>query len=510
METNNSFNITSPLLIKLRLLVVRAALFFIAGFFGILISSQISLRGLSNVNAANESMKLSIQLIGSFNASMEQILKVVETGNVLDNRFTFNSAQKIAKEILKKALLSAKEAPQALISLQKTDHDLDEFTKAGLALFEKVENLPHPLLSNRIQPEFLIVKALELDVREDVRVAQLEIDKYSDASFENAYQKRYLPLISAIVFTLLSLLYIGFVGIPITNKFKFGINNLSRATESVAQGNLEVQAEVLDQDEIGKLTHDFNQMVLSIKESRDQLTQAVRIRDDFILIASHELRTPLTPLKMQLYTLTKHIRESENVLPKGKELASIINSSDRQVNRLIQLAENLLDVSRLSRGLLVLNRETIDLSELVLEIIKRYQTESEKAHCEIELDLQPGIKGSWDLLRIEQSIINLLTNALKYGSGKPILIRTLAFDHRAQFIIQDHGIGIAKKDISKLFERFERAAPLTSYGGLGLGLFITRQIIEAHGGTIKVESNLGAGSTFTFELPLEIAKAQIA
>jgi signal transduction histidine kinase len=171
----------------------------------------------------------------------------------------------------------------------------------------------------------------------------------------------------------------------------------------------------------------------------------------------------------------------------------------RQTERLTGLVANLLDVTRAAAGKLELQRERFDLADVVREVAERFREQS-AAH--VDLRLNGPLVGTWDRLRVDQVITNLLSNAIKYGAGKPISIRAAAVDASAQLEVCDQGIGIAPEDQRRIFERFERAVSSSSYGGLGLGLYISRQIVDALGGSIRVESAAGAGSRFIVELPL--------
>jgi signal transduction histidine kinase len=237
--------------------------------------------------------------------------------------------------------------------------------------------------------------------------------------------------------------------------------------------------------------------------------RSIQLREDFISIASHELRTPLTPLKMQIFILKKHLKEVAPLLPKGKDLERILQRSDQQLDRMTRLVEDLLDVSRITKGSFILNREEFDLGELVREVSERYQKEFEKAGCAGVFEIEMGVKGKWDRLRIEQVIVNLITNAIKYAPSKPVEICVFQDGKTANLSVRDYGIGIEKADQIKIFDQFERAVPITAYGGLGLGLYITQQIVRAHGGTIRVESEPGKGSTFLVQLPMDYSKSLV-
>ena len=235
------------------------------------------------------------------------------------------------------------------------------------------------------------------------------------------------------------------------------------------------------------------------REARD----AVSARDEFLSIASHELRTPLTPLQIVLQRLLSERSKEPLETISTDRLRLLLARSERQVQRLTALVDNLLDVSRVSSGTLRLQREACDIAEVVNEVAGRFGEEFARAECQVTIEAPPTLVGQWDQLRIEQVITNLLANAIKYGAGKPIVIHVERTDGAAQLVVKDHGIGIEPEKVSRIFERFERAVSSRSYGGLGLGLYIARQIVEAHGGHISVASRPGEGSTFTIDLPLE-------
>ena len=232
---------------------------------------------------------------------------------------------------------------------------------------------------------------------------------------------------------------------------------------------------------------------------------AIHLRDDFILTASHELRTPLTPLRMQLELLSSLI-QSRRIEAKdriGSELLDMIQNSDRQISSLVHLIQDMLEVTQMSGGRWKLNRSLFDLSHLVSDVVAKFQAQISTSHCSVEVHVAENIMVRYDRFRIEQVLSNLVSNAIKYGSGKPIQISASCEGERIKIIVQDFGIGISENDRTRIFGRFERAASSSRIGGLGLGLYITKQIVEAHGGQIFFESALGLGSKFTVELPFQ-------
>lgn len=238
------------------------------------------------------------------------------------------------------------------------------------------------------------------------------------------------------------------------------------------------------------------------KELEAELRRAVRTRDEFLSIASHELRTPLTSLQLQLEGLQRVLqRKPEEALASGR-VASSTSAAIGQTLHLSTLVGVLLDVSRIGDGKLVLECDEFRIGELVAEVVHRMSDAALKAHVTIDVRIEHDAIGLWDRLRIDQVVTNLLSNALKYGAGKPVRLEVGGDDHRIVLTVTDEGPGIAPEHRTQLFERFARFAPSRNYGGFGLGLWIAREIVRAHGGTIGVRSELGHGAAFTVELPL--------
>jgi PAS domain S-box-containing protein len=232
--------------------------------------------------------------------------------------------------------------------------------------------------------------------------------------------------------------------------------------------------------------------------------EAIHARDEFISIASHELKTPLQTIQLQIELLARTSpspsshRGAWRTSPEAK-----LDVLSRQVDRLSRLVAELLDVSRITAGRFTLEPEDVELAAIAREAIARLAPQAVRSGSPIALIADEPVSGTWDPLRVDQIVTNLLTNALKFGGAKPIEVRISNTKNGARLVVRDQGIGIEAKDVERVFQRFERAVSARTYGGLGLGLYIVRRIVEAHGGTIRAESELGLGSIFTVELPRE-------
>lgn len=229
------------------------------------------------------------------------------------------------------------------------------------------------------------------------------------------------------------------------------------------------------------------------------LEQAVRARDAFISIASHELRTPLSALQLQLDLLKRGASQEPAGAPEN--VAAKVDIIRRQVGRLNKLVDNLLEVSRITAGRVKLELEPGDLAALVREIAGRFDEELRRARCPTIIRGDVTLLGRWDRMRIEQIVVNLVSNAIKYAPGQTIEIAVEGDARHGRIVVRDHGPGIAREDQARIFEPFERLVAGRGAGGFGLGLWIVRQLVEAFGGTIRVSSEPGAGATFTVELP---------
>lgn len=238
-----------------------------------------------------------------------------------------------------------------------------------------------------------------------------------------------------------------------------------------------------------------------IENLAKELSDALKIRDEFLSIASHELRTPLTSLKIQLHMARKGVDPEKNLLPSAVKLDKTLNTINSQVERLTLLIDDLLDVSRIESGKMSYQFADEDVSILLRDVLDKFSDQITTSKYQINLQIEPDVIINCDRFRIEQVIINLLTNSLKYGAGHPVTISITSNEQFAILRFTDQGIGIASEMQDKIFQRFERAASDKNISGLGLGLYITKQIVDAHQGNINLTSQLGKGSSISVELP---------
>jgi PAS domain S-box-containing protein len=249
---------------------------------------------------------------------------------------------------------------------------------------------------------------------------------------------------------------------------------------------------------IAKVTRDLTERRRA-EEERVRLAQteeALRLRDEFLSIASHELRTPLTALDLQVQSLAA----ASTVL--GPRLARKVARIELSSARLRVLIETLLDVSRIATGRFVLTPSEGDLVATTEEVVDRLAERAQDAACVLTFEKgTPSARGSWDMVRMRQVVTNVLDNALTYGREHPVEVFVGEDAEGVVITITDHGPGIAESDLERIFERFERAAPMRNYGGLGLGLYVSRQIVQGHGGTISARNQPSGGARFSIRLP---------
>ncbi|HEY4395948.1 MAG TPA: PAS domain-containing sensor histidine kinase [Polyangia bacterium] len=259
-----------------------------------------------------------------------------------------------------------------------------------------------------------------------------------------------------------------------------------------------------------KVTRDLTQRQQAEDERRQldadriRAEEALRIRDEFLSIASHELKTPLTALQIELFAM----RELSGPNKTDERLSRKLARASRNADRLSRLIEMLLDVSRIASGRLALKPQPFDLREAVNQVAETMRGTAEQAKCEFFCHTTGPIVGAWDRLRVEQVVMNLLSNAFKYGAGTPVSLTAFPQNGEAVIEVRDHGPGIPPEDLGRIFERFERGSTRQDQGGLGLGLYVSREIARAHGGSIAGQNLPDGGAAFTLRLPMDAAHAR--
>ncbi len=263
-------------------------------------------------------------------------------------------------------------------------------------------------------------------------------------------------------------------------------------------GRRHSQAELRLAEELARRAAAAVENARLLKEAQE----AVAVRDDFLSIAGHELNTPLAALQLQIQSLRRQA-DSEPLTARFRER---LGKTEGHVARIERLVSELLDVSRITVGRLTIEREDSDLVAAVRDVVDRLAPQATSAGCEIRLTAPAALPGRWDRLRVEQVVTNLVANSIKYGRGHPVEV-TVSQEGAgalARITVRDFGIGISQEDEARIFGRFERAVSQRHYGGLGLGLWIARQMVEAHGGTIRFERPADRGTRFIVELPRDV------
>jgi signal transduction histidine kinase len=280
------------------------------------------------------------------------------------------------------------------------------------------------------------------------------------------------------------------IGVPLmADGSVFGAIALNSATRTYQQDDL-------------RLAEDFAERVSSAfcnarlyRKAQD----AIVVRDEFLSLAAHELRTPLNGIQLSVDRLEQQLEKTSlQEAPPFKVLV-------RQVDRLSRLVEQLLDASQIGRGSLTIQPENIDLAILVREVCQEFQYRMESAGCTLTLDAHGPITGYWDPLRLARVLSNLLDNAIKFAPNRPIEVALSAKGGRAVLSVRDHGPGIATDRLNDIFDPYKRGVSAKNFGGLGLGLYVVRAIVEAHGGAVTVENEPENGTRFTLELPQKYA-----
>jgi len=246
------------------------------------------------------------------------------------------------------------------------------------------------------------------------------------------------------------------------------------------------------------------ELVQQLQQTQHELERAVRMREDFMSMVSHELRTPLNTLYLEAQLRQLHLSKGNLANFAPERLPAMIERDQRQIRNMVRLIDDMLDVTRMRRDALSIKTEPVDLAALARAVVENLRQQAEAAGSAITLIAPAELHGVWDEFRIEQVLTNLLTNALRYGGGKPVEMVVQRMGGTARVAVRDQGIGIAPEDQERIFKQFERTKDSRKHAaGLGLGLYITHKIVSLHGGQIGVESASGEGSRFVVDLPLE-------
>lgn len=644
---------------RLRNILFVILAFFVLGIMGLYLSSRGFLQGVQELNEATRMLNLTSSALGALQNSRQSIDKM-EEGMKNFQLASLGKSTSVTLQLIRGAVAISGDYTEARSKLTRA---LFAMEQCQLSLKE--------LPLNALSPgeEILVVREFIQDAEDSLREAQIQIRKESDRRFTEIYENRFSPLIVAAVLAGAFFSFVVIFGLSSSRQLRASLQNLTEATDYVARGNLYHRAAILQQDEFGKLTYEFNRMVDSLQDKQGRLadaldkvsrlqsitnsfsvtllpeevikvistevfgalrasggaisllnregslvenqffgyhspyhlidtnfpsplnrclktgepffaadiddlrqsypevyeiflkshvvstayvplsvgseifgtmnfgfssahdfdtaekeflmaltqqcaqalhraqlykdaTEAITVRDEFLSIASHELRTPLTPLKLQLQSMARQFRTGKLQLENKDQVLKLVDSSDRQVNRLISLIDDLLDVSRISAGKLSLTLENINMKEMVQEVLGQFTSQLAESNMLLKTELEEAIFCQADRLRLEQVLINLLSNAFKYAPHTPVLVRLFRRENFARLEVKDGGKGISPENQRRIFDRFERVRDKNNIGGLGLGLYICRQIVEAHHGHIAVSSEPGEGATFIVEIPL--------
>ena len=243
-------------------------------------------------------------------------------------------------------------------------------------------------------------------------------------------------------------------------------------------------------------------LLAQLQLTQVELERAVRMRDDFMSIVSHEVRTPLNGLILETQLRKMHLARDNAAAFTMEKMHAMVDRDERQILSLIRLIEDMLDVSRIRTGKLSIRPAEFDLARTVDRLLENFSALISAAQSSVNFTAEYPVVGQWDEFRIEQVISNLLTNALRYGANKPIDVTVYIEGNQAVVDVRDQGIGISQENQQRVFQQFERVSASQVAAGLGLGLFISEQIVAAHSGTISVQSELGEGALFRVCLPL--------
>jgi signal transduction histidine kinase len=283
------------------------------------------------------------------------------------------------------------------------------------------------------------------------------------------------------------------ISVPIgLRKHRFGVLTFAKN-----DGTPHTAADLALAQELG------DRLSLAIRNAREHMSMAAALgdRERLISIAAHELRNPLCSVRFCLQTLE---RNGGGLAPQAVRMLEIMSRGERKIARLI---DDLLDLGRIRTGQLALDLSPVDLCDVIRDVCSLMESQTADTGSTLNVELNGPVVGRWDRGRLDQVVSNLLANAVKYGQGRPVMIRAGSDPQRgvAWMAVSDQGVGIEPHLRESIFEPFKRGTLIGQRDGLGLGLFIVRGIVEQLGGAVRVDSLPGSGATFVVELPLQIA-----
>lgn len=406
---------------------------------------------------------------------------------------------------------------------EEADELMTQFKSAGMEYYKQIRARPagHPRLR-------------EIQARMRTLNDQLTA-KEEEFSYVLGVGSRWLEyvVVSILVLAVLTVEAIGLTLTFMTTRYlSRGLSQITEAAHSIGRGEFHQPLPVESQDELGQLAGAINKMGSLLKRSHGELEQrvrertqelaglaqenaqlykqaqeAVRTRDEFMSIASHEIKTPLTSLSLQLQLMLRHVNNAPEFAEREK-IQRLAEACVRQSRRLAVLSEELMDLTRIRLGKLELKKERCDLTGLVNEIVSQLGNDAANSGSRMSLHADGPVMGEADVTRFGQVITNLVSNAIKYGEGGPIEVYAGARNSNFYLSVKDYGQGIPFEEQGRVFERFERNVADDRISGLGLGLYISKQIVNSHGGRIELKSEPGKGSTFSVVLPLTPAIIQ--
>jgi len=242
-------------------------------------------------------------------------------------------------------------------------------------------------------------------------------------------------------------------------------------------------------------------LLRELHQTQEELQRSLRMRDEFMSLVAHELRTPLNTLFLEAQMRSLQLKRGTLASIKPDQFEAMIRRDERQIKAMIRLIDDMLDVSRMRSGQLSIRPGQVQLMDLLERVVSDLSLQAAATGCRLSLLPHPPVQGCWDEFRIEQVVVNLLTNALRYGGGQPVEVSVQYAQDLVSIHVRDEGKGISPGDLERIFEPYERGARNGEPKGLGLGLYISRQLALSHGGELRVTSRPGEGSTFTLVLP---------